>query len=183
MKYEVEQKFRLQRPDDLEDRLSELGTSFGPAVEQCDHYFAHPARDFATTDEALRIRSVGALNYVTYKGPKVDSATKTRREIELPIESSGVGADHFAQLLVALGFTSVATVRKDRRRTSVIVGGRPVEICLDYIEPLGWFAELEMVVDDAGLDAARATVLELGETLGLTQVERRSYLEMLLFAG
>ena len=44
-----------------------------------------PCRDFAQTDEALRIRTVGDTSFVTYKGPKLDATTKTRRELELPL--------------------------------------------------------------------------------------------------
>ena len=79
MQYEVELKFPVADLGAIEARLVELGTRFDEAVTQVDRYFAHPARDFARTDEALRIRQVGNACYVTYKGPKVDAATKTRR--------------------------------------------------------------------------------------------------------
>ncbi|HEY2840662.1 MAG TPA: class IV adenylate cyclase [Pirellulales bacterium] len=182
-RFEVEQKFRLADAAAFEERMARLGVRFGPAVEQSDQYFAHPARDFAATDEALRIRSVGEWNCVTYKGPKIDSATKTRRELELPIEPGASGAARFAELLLALAFSSVATVRKQRRTAQIEIGGRRAEIALDHIEKLGWFAEIELAADEADLNAARAALLELGQSLGLTEVERRSYLEMLLLAG
>ena len=37
-------------------RLEELGGEYQAELRQVDSYFAHPARDFAVTDEALRIR-------------------------------------------------------------------------------------------------------------------------------
>jgi len=183
-KYEVEQKFRLtDDPAAFEAKLAALGVSFGPATEQSDQYFAHPARDFAQTDEALRIRTVGEWNCVTYKGPKIDATTKTRRELELPIEPGAGGAARFADLLLSLGFSSVATVRKQRRTAHMTRGDRTAEVVLDHIDRLGWFAEIELSADEAGLDDARQALFELGQTLGLTEIERRSYLEMLLFAG
>jgi adenylate cyclase class 2 len=181
--FEVEQKFRLSDPAEFESRLAVLGLILGPSVEQSDQYFAHPARDFAKTDEALRIRTVGEWNGVTYKGPKIDAKTKTRRELELPIEPGAGGAARFAELLLSLGFSSVATVRKQRRTARMTRGNREAEIALDHIERLGWFAEIELGADEADLDAARQALLEFGQTLGLTEIERRSYLEMLLFAG
>lgn len=181
-KYEVEQKFRLDNPADFESRLSAMGVRFGPVIDQSDQYFAHPARDFAKTDEALRIRSVGESNFVTYKGPKIDATTKTRRELELPIEPGARGAARFAELLLSLGFSSVATVRKQRRTAKLVHDARDAEVAIDHIERLGWFAEIELAASEAELDSARAAILELGQTLRLTQIERRSYLEMLLFA-
>ena len=65
--------------------MIELGATIEPPVVQVDQYFAHPARDFAQTDEALRLRRVGKQNFITYKGSKIDATTKTRREIELPL--------------------------------------------------------------------------------------------------
>ena len=81
MHIEVEQKFRAAHSPELLARLQRLGATIEEPIEQIDQYFAHPVRDFAQTDEALRIRRVGDLNFVTYKGPKLDSTTKTRREL------------------------------------------------------------------------------------------------------
>jgi adenylate cyclase class 2 len=180
MNYEVEQKFRLADPAAIAARLSALGVTLEAPSDQADRYFAHPARDFAATDEALRIRSAGVRNWVTYKGPKIDQATKTRRELELPIESGEAGAARFAELLAALGFAPVATVRKHRRKTVLDWHGEHVEIVLDDVDELGQFCELEISADDARLDAARAALADLARELELTEVERRSYLEMLL---
>ena len=85
MQYEVEQKFSVADVEKIRAALQSLDASFGEPVIQCDRYLAHPSRKFAETDEALRIRMVGDTSYVTYKGPKVDSTMKTRREIELSI--------------------------------------------------------------------------------------------------
>src|SRR6478609_7991933 len=115
MKYEVEQKHRVTDETALLARLQERSIQLEKPIEQSDQYFAHPCRDFATTDEALRIRVVGDKSFVTYKGPKLDKTTKTRREIELPLDPADHGGSRFASLLAALGFTPVAIVRKRRR--------------------------------------------------------------------
>ena len=59
MNYEVEQKFRVNDMLAVEHALRRLGAHIEPPQLQVDCYFAHPARDFAKTDEALRIRRVG----------------------------------------------------------------------------------------------------------------------------
>src|SRR6266496_1172527 len=151
---EVEQKFRIHDAESLERRLHELGArevadtptrsvsedtptrSASEGSDQLDHYFNHPSRDFAQTDEALRLRHVGwvksahshhpsvendksaethlSQNFITYKGPKLDATTKTRREIELPLPPGSDTLAHFTELLTALGFRPVAQVRKTR---------------------------------------------------------------------
>ena len=74
---EVEMKFAGVNFTDLERRLSEWGARPDPPIDEADHYFNAPDRDFARTDEALRVRRIGTSNHVTYKGPKRDAQTKT----------------------------------------------------------------------------------------------------------
>ncbi len=147
---------------------------------QSDLYFAHPARDFAQTDEALRIRRVGQHNFVTYKGPKIDQTTKTRREIELDLPAGDRGAADFQSLFEQLGFRTVAEVRKHRRTWLLDWQGHAVEAALDEVDRVGTFVELEITADEGGLDAARAALAALAAELQLTSGERRSYLELLL---
>ena len=142
--------------------------------------FCPSARDFAHTDEALRIRRVDQKNYVTYKGPKIDRTTKTRQEIEIDLPPGEQGFAEFAALLAALGFRPVADVRKRRRTVALDWQQQQVEAALDRVEGVGTFVELEIMADDAGLDAARASLAELAARLGLQDSQRRSYLELLL---
>jgi adenylate cyclase, class 2 len=180
MQFEVEQKHRIEDIEAFAARLAERGVVVGPPVEQADEYFAHPCRDFATTDEALRIRSVTEGSFVTYKGPRLDTTTKTRRELELPLDARDASGCGFAELLEALGFTSVGVVRKSRRTFQLEHGGRQVEGALDDVDGVGTFVELELVADEATIDDAKSTISALAAELDLAASERRSYLEMLL---
>jgi adenylate cyclase class 2 len=180
MRFEVEQKHHVADVKELIARLKKLGAALGAPIEQSDQYFAHPSRDFAKTDEALRIRTVGDKSLVTYKGPKLDSTTKTRREIELPLGPNDADGSRFAELLEALGFKPVAIVRKTRRTCRICVGGDEVEVALDDVDQVGSFVELELQADDATLEAAKQSIAQLAAELDLGPQERRSYLEMLL---
>jgi len=178
--YEVEQKYAVEDIDAVRSKLIELGAADAHRVTQVDQYFAHPGRDFADTDEALRIRRVGEHNFVTYKGPKIDSSTKTRRELEIAVESGTVAAEKFVALLEALSFAKVAEVRKVRRVMSLSWENRHVEIALDEVDSLGAYLELELTADDSDVDRARELIGTLAERLDMNSPERRSYLEMLL---
>lgn len=178
MNYEVEQKFPATDLPALEAAIVALGGAIGPVRIEADQYYAHPARDFAQTDEALRIRRRDDRAMLTYKGPKIDATTKTRRELEIAL---GAGpADDWAELLAALGFRGVAEVRKRRRKAYIQWQSRRVEVSLDEVDGVGSYVELELVTDEAGLAAARSCLAALAEKLVLRESERRSYLELLL---
>jgi adenylate cyclase class 2 len=180
---EIEMKFPVGDFKELEQRLRQHGAArrlIQPRKET-DHYFNAPDRDFAQTDEALRLRRIGAANFLTYKGPKRDSQTKTRQEIEVPLARGEAAADDIRQLLRSLGYRETAVVRK-RRRLFHWSSPRKfeVEICLDDVEDVGRYVELEIVAPASQLESARADLQQLAADLGLADSERRSYLEMLL---
>jgi adenylate cyclase class 2 len=177
---EVEQKFPVDGLAAVETRLIALGARVSETKREVDLYYAHPARDFATTDEALRIRRTGEVSCLTYKGPKIDATTKTRREIELPLPGGPEGYASWTGLLEALGFRPIAEVTKERRKAFVAWEGRQVEVSLDRVDPLGTFVELELVTGADEIAPAKACIASLAGHLGLTGSERRSYLELLL---
>ena len=177
--WEVELKFPLSAPAEVCVRLAALGVKLGPAVEQVDHYFNHPARDFAVTDEALRLRQVGQENCITYKGPKIDKSTKTREEIELPLPTGRQVAVDFETLFRVLGFRPAGTVRKERWPGTLNKDGHLVDVALDKVQGLGCFLELEISVDDGSLESSKKALKSLAQELGLGTTERRSYLELI----
>jgi adenylate cyclase class 2 len=52
---EVELKYRLDDPESLLSSLVARGAQPKAATVERDVYFNHPSRDFAVTDEALRL--------------------------------------------------------------------------------------------------------------------------------
>ncbi|MFM9194138.1 MAG: class IV adenylate cyclase [Planctomycetia bacterium] len=189
--YEVEIKFPAPDTAAIERRLAGLAAVWLEPVEQIDRYFAHPCRDFARTDEALRLRRDGDAVAITWKGPRIDAATKTRRAIELPLAAAlpqrgDVGhpaelvVERWTELLEALGFRPVATVAKRRRPARVSWQEAEVEVVLDCVAGLGDFVELELQAVEADVPRARACLESLARQIGCGAAERRSYLELLL---
>jgi adenylate cyclase, class 2 len=188
--YEVELKFSVADPRALEQQLGSLGAKWHAPIDQIDRYFNHPCRDFARTDEALRLRHDGDGVAITWKGPRIDATTKTRREIELPL-AMGVaeGGDvahpastiaEWTDLLEALGFRPVATVAKRRQPARVHWQGMEVGVARDSVAGLGEYLELELQASEADVPLARACLESLAKELGCGACERRSYLELLL---
>ena len=181
---EVELKVVLTGPmaAALPARLAELGFTMGECHQETDLYFNGGGRDFRKTDEALRLRralSAGGdgTTFVTYKGPKRDPRSNTRLEYETVVGNFDTARD----ILCALGFQPVFTVEKVRQ---TFLRG-PVTACLDQVNGLGDFLELEhLLPDGAARDPAVDELLALLDGLGIARqaLERRSYLELLLSA-
>lgn len=177
---EVEAKVALDAPGPLRERLRRLGATATPPAVEGDAFFAHPGRDLAARDEALRLR--GPIRgqdgreegfELTYKGPRRAGAAKAREERTVRL------ADDPTALLAALGFRVSVRLRKTRERHRL----GAVEVTLDHVEGLGWFAEVESVAADAraGEAAVEAALRELGLD-GRPRV-RESYVELALAAG
>lgn len=179
---EIEQKFAFADFAAIEQHLSEWQAWRGEEHAEADHYFNAPDRDFARTDEAFRLRRIGSANFLTYKGPKQRGAIKVRTELEIALRDGKQAAEEFMQLLVHLGYRPVAVVRKQRRHFHLTRGGFGLTVCLDEVEHLGRFAEVEIVAPEEQADAAKIVLAETAAALGLTEVERRSYLNLLLSA-
>jgi len=198
--YEVETKVRADH-DPLRDRLTTLGADHLGRVRQVDTYYNAPDRDFAATDEALRVRretdrgeaqTVGETDrgetqtvgengdagrvLLTYKGPLVDEVSKTREEAETRV----VDGEQLRAILDGLGYEPAATVEKHRDRYAV----GDCRVTLDRVTDLGEFVEVEFhdPVPEAELDRARRTVADLLGDLGLDPDDgiQTSYLGLLL---
>ncbi|NVM55437.1 MAG: class IV adenylate cyclase [Candidatus Helarchaeota archaeon] len=172
---EVEIKAHLEDFTSVETQLLQLGATFRKAIHQRDTYFQHPIRNFAQTDEALRIRISDDKSYLTYKGSKLDPSSKTREELELEIQEP----NQLLELLKKVGFIPVKTVIKSRK--SYILDD--IKISLDKVEGLGYFIELEIDISEKdAIPPTRDRLISLLAQLNISseKLERRSYLELLI---
>ena len=179
---EIEVKYRLEDESAFRDALLALGAESDGIHNEQDRYFNAPDRDFAATDEALRLRSIDSMNVMTYKGPKRPGETKSREEIETLLMPGRESADEMGKILLKLGYRFVSVVRKEREGYAIPGEEFSVHATIDRVEEVGTFAELEIVTDEEGYERAQIEVLAMAKRLNLTMVERRSYLELLLRA-
>jgi adenylate cyclase, class 2 len=82
--------------------------------------------------------------------------------------------------LEVLGFCAVMEVRKTRTPGVIQWQGADIEIALDSVAGLGAFIELEILSPAEELDATKQRLASLAARLGLSQSERRGYLDLLL---
>jgi adenylate cyclase class 2 len=180
MKYEVELKFISDDSVGVRQICESLAGAPPEVRTEVDTYLRHPSRSFAATDEALRVRESNGQIKVTYKGPKVDPTTKTRKEIEIEVAPASSSIDELLDLWRCIGFLPVRTVRKTREIFHIPWLGRSVVVSLDKVEQLGKYVEIELLSEPAQLEESRQVVKNLAARLGLQTPERRSYLELLL---
>lgn len=187
--YEVEIKLPADI-DAVRGRLRASGAERVDARRQRDVYYDAPHRAFAETDEALRLRyerpladgigskPTAADVRMTYKGPLLDAASKTRAEHETSVDD-GEAAEG---ILTGLGFEAVATVRKERECWRL----NEFLVLLDSVVDVGEFVEIEREVEtEAAIDAARDAAVETLDRLGLDADDqiRTSYLGLLFDAN
>ncbi len=175
---EVEVKAGVENFEDVKKKLDQIGARKAKIEHQEDIYFNNiQLRDFEKTDEALRIRTttVGRKTSIilTYKGPKLDSVSKTRKEIEVEVEES----KNTCLILENLGFRPVETIKKDR--TTYLY--REFTITLDTVYNVGKFVEIEKeAAEGEDFNEALQKIFDIYEKIGIEDgFERRSYLELL----
>lgn len=177
---EVEFKVPVRDRCLLEENLETQGFSKGNLVKETDLYFDNEHNQIKDSDGALRVRSCINLSvntvehFMTYKGPKMDAVSMSRKELEVQIDD----ADKGKEILTSLGYCKVYPVAKTRQ---YYIGGE-ITACLDQVEGLGEFLELEMIVSDEAekpqaLERLAALLRQLGYDPEGTI--RRSYLSML----
>lgn len=177
---EVEVKLPLFRRSIVERGLMEQGFQPGDLIRESDVYYTSDFHDFMKADEALRIRESDNLTQIqstctlTFKGPKIDTISMTRKELETEVTSP----EDCRGILEALGYRPLFPVNKLRQ----YYVKENVHACVDQVEGLGSFMELEILVEE---EAEREEALKKIETilydldLSLKESTTHSYLWML----
>jgi adenylate cyclase class 2 len=174
---EVEVKAHVNDFHSIKSRLNEIGASYDKSEHQEDVYYNAPHKDYAETDEALRIRKIpgkeGSKYILTYKGAKLDDKSKTRREIEVEVDDR----EKTAAILENIGFRPVKTIKKDR--ISYLLD--QFIITLDKVYQVGNFVEIEKGMgEDEDYQDIIQEIYKIYKILGIEEgFERRSYLELL----
>jgi len=170
---EVELKVRVPSLEPVREELVRRNAESRGKVHEHDIYYNAPHRDFALTDEAVRVRYADGHAVVTYKGPKIKtSGLKAREELNFAVESG----ETFERMLLRLGFAKTREVTKWRETFRL----GTATVSLDTVDGLGTFAEIEVIAAEGTGDPA-ATIEQIAKEIGVAgEPILESYLEMLL---
>ncbi len=169
---EVEVKLKIKDPEEARKKIAEVAEFVKKSVE-IDTYFNFDCeggccRNFAETDEAVRLRRKDDKCYLTYKGPKVMiGGVKAREEIEFEVGD----CEKATEFLKKLCLKPVIQVKKVREYWKA----GETTITLDEVEGLGTFVEIE-----AFGEGAEEKVKKLAKQLFPdAEVVEKTYLEMI----
>lgn len=171
---EIEVKAKVTNLSVLKKKLDKLGIKLSPPITQRDLvYFPKDlVSDFTNMDKrgkrtkapALRIREQGKKIIFTYKIPVSNNLDK------LEFESGIDNPEAMASICEQLGFVLHVRVNKIRRKASF----NGYEICLDEVEELGTFIEVEKMSDEPG-EVIQKELWEFLKTLGIKEEDRQLY--------
>ncbi|MDO4458675.1 MAG: class IV adenylate cyclase [Clostridia bacterium] len=177
---EVEVKIKVNDKAEIIEALKKQGFTKGKTLRESDTYFKAEFHDFIAIGDALRIRRTENLDtgekedMITYKGPRLDTRTKTREELETGVEDS----DLMEKVFTNLGFEKVNPVVKVREYYHL----DNLTACVDRVEGLGSFLELEIIVsENDGMEAATTKISAMLEKLGhnMDETIKTSYLGLI----
>lgn len=167
---EIEIKARVNDKTALIAILKGLGIILSESVTHRDRVFGLEGGDGGGDNHSpwLRIRTEtlgGEIKQIfTFKKSITNQMDSIEHETEV------IDADELEKIVLHLGFTPYSDLTKTRQKAKL----GNVEICLDTIEKLGDFIEVEKLMpEDADYDSVAAELWSVLEQLGVT---RQDYL-------
>lgn len=179
--YEIEIKLFVKNLKQLIQDLKTLGFQKEVLKREEDVYFYSRHYDIKKRDEALRIRKSTNLmtnqikTQLNFKGPKLDKISMSRKELEIEIENASI----MEEILQNLDFEKAAYVCKTRQ----YMRRNDITACIDQVENLGNFLELEILAESKEQkEKSLKRIEEILENLGYSMEDttQTSYLSMLM---
>ncbi len=162
---EIEVKAKVLDMPNLKGKLEALGCVFTEPVTQDDAVFARKTgslETFLSNDVFLRIRVQNNGRIIlTAKRPINKSAeTLVKDEHEVVVDS----ADEAKRILELAGFVEALRLKKTRQTAHY----KEYEICLDEVEGLGTFIELEKMAEESAAAEIQRSMFLFLESLGVS---------------
>ncbi len=165
MKAEIEVKAKVKDRERLMAKIGELGCALSEPIRQEDEIFVDfsgPLLNHGSGKNILRIRRTADKAIFTLKRNREEDELDC---IEKEVEISEAGT--FKEILGYLGYREAIKVKKVRRKG--IYGD--YEICLDEVEGLGDFIEVEKMSEEDGKKIQEELMVFL-RSLGVREEDR-----------
>lgn len=161
---EIELKFKIDNLDKIVCHLESIGCEISNPIVQSDCIFVENLNNTESTQGSvwLRIRKTDDKIQLNYK----KQSTKKMESEEIEFEVGSYDAAN--SFLTALGFKKWVEVNKKRRHTKY----KDCNICIDCVEKLGDFIELELLVEENDSVDYEKYLLSLAEELKIDTNDR-----------
>lgn len=161
---EIEVKAKLKNKGEFFLKAKELGITFGPTIEQDDSTYESFRRKDDPSWTIFRIRKQKNKTMLTMKY-KASTRSRDHHERESSIDNPREVAD----MLERLGYTFGVRTKKTRQ----VAKYKHYEICIDEIDGLGCFVEIEeLAEDDADVDKVQNNLWTILQQLGVSKDDR-----------
>jgi adenylate cyclase class 2 len=161
---EIEVKAVLKDRESFLKKASERGIIFGDPIIQEDTTYETTIPHSDPLWNIFRIRKQGDEVILTMKY-KASTRSRDNHERETVIQDT----DQVADMLERVGYSLGVCIRKSRR----IAHHEELELCLDEIDGLGSFVEVEKLgEEDADVDAIQSQLWKLLLDLGISSQDR-----------
>lgn len=140
---EIEVKAKVANQDALMRELERIGCTLSEPLSQSDVIFIFEGNEFPKVKPGsvvLRLREQGEKILFTLKQPQANELDAIEKEVEVS------DRQQMEDILKILGFKEVVRVNKKRRKARY----QDCEICLDEVETLGVFIEVEKKSSEDG---------------------------------
>ncbi|MDD5726354.1 MAG: class IV adenylate cyclase [Patescibacteria group bacterium] len=159
--HEIEVKVRLNDSQTIIDQLAAIDCHLSEPVTQKDRIFLKAGLDYVEArgkEIFLRIREQAEKSIFTLKKAKTNELDCLEKE--LVIDS----ADEMAEILELLGYNQIMVINKTRRKGKCA----GYNLCLDEVEGLGSFLEVEVLADELA-DEVQARMLVWLKSFGISE--------------
>ncbi|MDC7225530.1 MAG: class IV adenylate cyclase [Spirochaetales bacterium] len=179
MNKEIELKAHVYEPEAVKMRLESLYGA-AEAVSKDDIYYIYRTEIDNGRGQPVRLRSENGRNVVTLKQKSVEHGIEVNNELEFGVDIP----ENFIKYLQLTGADEWLTKKKRGWKFTSDYDRKAAVIELCEITGLGWFLEIEIVLQDPDkqqIDGAEREILSILKKAGIPEdrIEPRYYSEML----
>lgn len=162
---EVEVKARITNAADIARRLTQLGCVWSESLHQDDRVYNKKGDSLGAQYRGmvvLRIRNENGTSIVTLKQQQENEKDNIEREVVVDDPSA------MHDILSIMGWQETIRVKKVRQTCSY----NNLTVCLDEVEGLGSFVEVEKLTDGDGGERVQEELFQLLESWGVSRNQR-----------
>lgn len=158
---EIELKFKIKNMNSFMEKLKELDCKIGDIVLQNDTIYVVDLNHVESVENSIWLRVRKENEKVELNLKKQSSKIQESKEIEFEVSSY----EKANQLLETLGYQKWVVVNKKRRYSKYL----NYNLCIDEVERLGSFVEIELLVDEEDKRDYIPALLEVAKLFDLIE--------------
>lgn len=158
---EIELKFKVDDMNDLLAKLRDMDCEVSEILSQNDTIYVSDLNHVESVEGSIWLRVRKENEKVELNLKKQSAKIQESKEIEFEVSSY----EKANQLLETLGYQKWVVVNKKRRYSHYL----NYNLCIDEVERLGSFLEIELLVDEEDKKDYISDLLEIAKTFELTE--------------